>query len=158
MTNAFQAYSSFLKNLPATRRRQLRPFGKTQGSHITRNGKTFCNFSSNNYLGLAQHPALRARAIAWTEEWGTGTGASRLVCGNSEPFERVEAKLAKAKQKEAALLMASGYQTNVTVLATLLNRQILGATPLVYCDTLNHASIHQGCQSAAVRQIGRAHV
>ncbi|PCJ58213.1 MAG: 8-amino-7-oxononanoate synthase [Rhodospirillaceae bacterium] len=157
MTKVFQAYSRFLENLPTTQRRRLRLFGKTQDSHITRGGETFCNFSSNNYLGLAQHPALRARAIAWTEAWGTGTGASRLVCGNLELFERVEAKLAKAKRKETALLMASGYQTNVTVLATLLNRRILGAEPLVYCDTLNHASIHQGCQSAGVRQIRYRH-
>ncbi|MBN4016295.1 8-amino-7-oxononanoate synthase [Rhodospirillaceae bacterium AH-315-P19] len=157
MTKAFQAYSRFLENLPATRQRYLRSFGKTQGSRITRDGKTFCNFSSNNYLGLAQHQALRARAIAWTEAWGTGTSASRLVCGNLDLFERVEAKLAKAKRKEAALLMASGYQTNVTVLATLLNRRILGAEPLVYCDALNHASIHQGCQSAGVRQIRYRH-
>jgi len=157
MKKASQIYAHFLENLPALRRRTLRHFGKTQGGHIARDGKRLCNFSSNNYLGLAQHPALRERAIAWTEAWGTGTAASRLVCGNLELFEKIETKLAKAKRKEAALLMASGYQTNAAVLATLLNRRILGAEPLVYSDELNHASIHQGCRSAGARQIRYRH-
>ncbi len=153
MKQAPQAYHHFLENLPANRRRRLRAFGKTDGSRIEREGKTLCNFSSNNYLGLAQHPALRERAIAWTEAWGTGSGASRLVCGNLELFEKIEAKLARAKRKEAALVMASGYQTNVAVLAALLNRRVLEAEPLVYFDALNHASLHQGCRAAGARQI-----
>lgn len=157
MKKAPQIYSRYLENMPACQRRNLRPFGKTQGSHIVRDDKKLCNFSSNNYLGLAQHPALRARAMEWTQAWGTGTGASRLVCGNLELFQKIEEKLARAKGKEAALLMASGYQTNATVLAALLNRRILGADPLVYCDELNHASIHQGCRSAGVRPIRYRH-
>ena len=157
MKKASQAYDRFLDQLPAQRRRSLRAFGKTNGSRIERAGRVLCNFSSNNYLGLAQHPALRERAVEWTEAWGTSSGASRLVCGNLELFERVEAKLAAAKHKEAALILASGYQTNASVLAALLNPRILEADPLVYSDTLNHASVHQGCRAAGIRPIPYHH-
>ena len=157
MKKASQAYHRFLDQLPEQRRRSLRAFGKTDGSRIEQAGKVLCNFSSNNYLGLAQHPALRERAVEWTKAWGTGSGASRLVCGNLELFEKVEAKLAMAKRKEAALILASGYQTNVSVLAALLHSRILEADPLVYSDALNHASIHQGCRAAGIQQIHYRH-
>ncbi|MGB1547776.1 MAG: 8-amino-7-oxononanoate synthase [Alphaproteobacteria bacterium] len=154
---ASQAYQRFLDKLPAQRRRRLRAFGKMSGSRIEQDGRVLYNFSSNNYLGLARHPALLQRAVEWAEAWGTGSGASRLVCGNMELFEQVEAKLARAKHKEAALVMASGYQTNASVLAALLHPKILGADPLVYSDELNHASIHQGCRAARIRQIRYRH-
>ena len=78
------------------------------------------NFSSNDYLGLARHPLLVERAREWTALRGAGAQASRLVCGNLDLHEQVEAKLARLKGAEAALLLASGWQANAAVLPALL--------------------------------------
>ncbi|ODA68941.1 8-amino-7-oxononanoate synthase 2 [Methyloligella halotolerans] len=114
--------------------------------------KTYVNFSSNDYLALRFHPALIGRAKLWLEAFGAGSGASRLVTGNLEAFSIVEAKIAKLKRKEAALVMASGFQTNGAVLQALLDPQVLGGRPLVFADKLNHASMHFGCAAAGIRQ------
>ncbi len=86
-----------------------------------------------------------------------GSGASRLVTGNLDLFAPIEAKLARLKGKQAALVMASGFQTNAAALQALLDRSVLGAEPLVFADRLNHASMHFGCQAAGVRQIRYRH-
>ena len=62
-------------------KRQLRPMGQTQAGRTVLEGRKVINFSSNNYMGLAQHPLLIERAQQWTKEWGAGSMASRLVCG-----------------------------------------------------------------------------
>ncbi len=115
-------------------------------------GQAYVNFSSNDYLALRFHPIVVARAKLWLDAFGAGTGASRLVTGNLTAFSVIEAKLAKLKQKEAALVMASGFQTNGAVLAALLDPSVLGAKPLVFADKLNHASMHFGCAAAGIRQ------
>ena len=86
-----------------------------------------------------------------------GSGASRLVTGNLDLFPPIEAKVARLKGKPAALVMASGFQTNAAVLQALLDRSVLGAEPLVFADRLNHASMHFGCQAAGARQIRYRH-
>jgi len=115
-------------------------------------GQAYVNFSSNDYLALRFHPIVVSRAKLWLDAFGAGTGASRLVTGNLTAFSVIEAKLAKLKQKEAALVMASGFQTNGAVLAALLDPSVLGAKPLVFADKLNHASMHFGCAAAGIRQ------
>jgi 8-amino-7-oxononanoate synthase len=112
------------------------------------------NFSSNDYLGLSLHPLLAQRAAAWGREYGVGAGASRLVTGTLEAHARVEAKIAAAKKTEAALLFASGWQANASVLASLLR---FGKPALVFCDWLNHASLHHACRAAGVAQIRYRH-
>jgi len=143
------------------RRRHLRAAGwradKASPTGFTLDGRPMVNFSSNDYLGLSHHPALIARAIAFTERWGTGSGASRLVCGNLEPYEEIEAKLARGKGAEAALVLASGFQANAALLPALLDRDLVGADPLVFTDRLNHASLHLGLKAAGVRQIRYRH-
>ncbi len=109
------------------------------------------NVSSNDYLGLSQHPLLKSRAGAWAAEHGAGAGASRLVTGTLCLHERVEARLAALKGTQAALLFASGWQANASVLAALL--RMPGPPPLVFCDALNHASLHHGCRAAGRSQI-----
>ncbi len=113
------------------------------------------NVSSNDYLGLLQHPLLKARSGAWAAEHGAGAGASRLVTGTLDLHRQVEARLAALKGTEAALLFASGWQANASVLATLLRLPGPGkeAPPLVFCDALNHASLHHGCRAAGRSQI-----
>jgi 8-amino-7-oxononanoate synthase len=108
------------------------------------------NVSGNDYLGLSRHPLLAQRAAAWGHAYGTGAGASRLVTGTLEAHARVEARVAAAKKTEAALLFASGWQANASVLASLLR---FGKPALVFSDGLNHASLHHACRAAGVAQI-----
>jgi 8-amino-7-oxononanoate synthase len=98
-----------------------------------------------------------ARAEDWARAYGAGSGASRLVTGNLDLFDALEAKVAQLKATEAALAMASGFQANSAVLQALLDKTILRAEPLVFADRLNHASMHFGCRAAGVRQTRYRH-
>lgn len=124
---------------------------------LTRAGRDYLNFSSNDYLGLRFHPVLIERSQEWAARYGAGAGASRLVTGNLDIFTRIENKLAAFKGKEAALVMVSGFQANASVLPALFDRQVLGAEPLVFADKLNHASMHLGCAAADIKQIRYHH-
>ena len=138
--------------------RVLRPVRHSGPVTVIRDGRALVNFSSNDYLGLSHHPALAARAAQWLHEDGTGAGASRLVTGTSAKHMAVEARLAAFKGAEAALLLASGWQANASVLAAILRLAAdQGAPPLVFADRLNHASLHHGCMAAGVRQIRFRH-
>ncbi len=152
------SFSAHLETLRDRRMlRRLRPVGQCAPGYLQLEGRTLLNVSSNDYLGLSRHPLLIGRAREWAECWGAGATASRLVCGSLEPFHRVEAKLARFKGTEAALVLASGWQANASVLAALADAGVLGAEPLVFTDRLNHASLHQGCLAAGVRQIRFRH-
>jgi 8-amino-7-oxononanoate synthase len=120
-------------------------------------GETYVNFAGNDYLALRFHPALIERARAFAAEHGVGAGASRLITGNLDLFADLEAKVAALKQKPAALIMASGFQANASVLQALLDRSVLGAEPLVFSDRFNHASIHFGCAASGAREIRYSH-
>ncbi|MBL7236618.1 8-amino-7-oxononanoate synthase [Novacetimonas hansenii] len=126
---------------------------------IMRDGQMLLDFSSNDYLGLAHHPLLIERACEWGHRWGSGSGASRLVSGTTPAHRQVEARLADFKQTQAALLFASGWQANASVLPALcrLATARMGEAPLVFTDRLNHASLHHGCQAACIRQIRFRH-
>lgn len=110
------------------------------------------DFSHNDYLGLSRHPRVIEGAQHYMEQYGVGSGASRVLLQNQQIFRQLEDKIAKSKNAETALLFSSGYQANVTVLSALLDKRVLGDEPLVFSDRLNHASLHQGCQLANVRQ------
>lgn len=141
----------------AGRRRALRPVTALDGAYAVVGGRRLADFSSNDYLGLSRHPALIERAADWARRWGTGAGASRLVRGELAPFAAIEARIARAKGTEAALVLASGFQANAALLPALLDARTLGAEPLVFADRLNHASLHHGCAAAGVRQIRFRH-
>lgn len=134
--------------------RALRPAALRERGRIERDGRALIDFSSNDYLGLARHPALVERACEWAGRWGAGAGASRLVTGTSEAHLALEAKVARFKHAPAALVFASGWQANAAVLPALF-----AAAPgaAVFTDRLVHASIHQGCAAAGVRQIRFRH-
>lgn len=117
-------------------------------------GRTSVDFSSNDYLGLSQHPLLKQRSCEWAERHGAGSGSSRLVAGTTPLHLAVEAKLAKFKGTEAALIFATGLQANATVLPALL-KALPGV--LVFTDRLIHASLHHGCAAAGARQIRFRH-
>jgi len=138
-------------------RRTLRPVRPDGAGRIRRDGRMLINFSSNDYLGLSAHPLLVERACDWTQRWGAGSKASRLVCGTLDLHAEVEAKLARLKGTEAALLLNSGWQANAAILPALFDRDLLGGDALVFTDRLNHASLHHGCAAAGVRQIRFRH-
>src|SRR5512139_2091479 len=86
--------------------RTFRAISSPQGRTIVVDGKECLNFCSNDYLGLANSPALRKASQTAIEEYGVGAGASRLVCGNLEPYAALEQTLAAFKQKEAAIVFS----------------------------------------------------
>jgi len=98
--------------------------------------KRVLQFSSNNYLGLADHPRLKAAAQEAIDSCGSGSGASRLICGNLELNETLEGKVAKLKKKENALLFSTGYMANIGIISTLT-----GEEDIIFSDEFNHASI-----------------
>lgn len=138
-------------------RRTLRRMDADIGARVRVAGRTLVNFASNDYLGLAHHPALLERAQAWAAQYGTGARASRLTCGNLSLHEALESKLAQAKGTQAALLFASGWQANASVLPALLHAARAQGEVQLYTDRLNHASLHHGCRAAETRQIRFRH-
>lgn len=135
----------------AGRKRALNPVERLDNGRIRRRGRDLIDFSSNDYLGLSRHPALIERSRQWAAEYGAGAGASRLVTGHLAAYAAVEAKIARAKGSEAALVLVSGWQANASVLPALLDRSLWGAEPVVFADRLIHASLHAGLTLAGVR-------
>lgn len=125
----------------AGRRRRLRPL-EGLGPRFTEAGRQVVSFASNDYLGLASHPSVVGAARDAAVRWGTGCGSSRLIVGDRTLHRDLEAALAAWKDAEAALVFASGYQANVSVLTTF------GAGARIVSDELNHASIIDGARLA----------
>ncbi len=112
-------------------------------------GREVINLCSNNYLGLANHPALKAAARRAIDEHGVGSGAVRTIAGNMAIHGELERRLAAFKRTDAALLYQSGFTANAGTVAALL-----GKGDVVVSDELNHASIIDGCRlSGAERKI-----
>ncbi len=107
---------------------------------------------SNNYLGLAGHPALLEAAAAATWRYGTGSGASRLVSGTLPPHAQLEERLAAFKGSEAALLFNSGFAANTGILQGLF-----GPDDVIFSDELNHASLIDGCRLSRARTVVYPH-
>jgi 8-amino-7-oxononanoate synthase len=105
---------------------------------VEKEGKYLLNFSANDYMGLSKHDALKATAIEYTNKYGLGATASRLVI-SYDIYEELETMLAQMTGYESALLFPSGYQANNTVIPALLTEK-----SLVICDKLVHNSIIQG--------------
>lgn len=123
--------------------RQLRAVSSAAGRVVRMQGRPAIAFCSNNYLGLAHHPKIIQAVKAGLDSWGFGAGASRLLSGTTDIHERVQARLAKAFHKQAALIFPSGYQANVSVLGTLA-----GAGDLIVMDKLVHASLIDGARAS----------
>ncbi len=116
--------------------RELRRVDSAQEPRLGLGGKSLLNFSSNDYLGLANHPALKEAAVKAIERFGAGSGASRLICGSLAPHHELEAALANFKQTEAALSFSSGYMAAVGTICA-----IAGKEDIVVIDKLVHACI-----------------
>ena len=121
--------------------RRLRIVEGAQEPIVRFDGREVLLLSSNNYLGLANHPALKTAAHQAVEKFGCGAGASRLISGSMEIHRELEARLAAFKQTESALVFPSGYQANIGTLSALMS-----AGDTILSDELNHASIIDGCR------------
>lgn len=132
--------------------RQLRRVDGEQGPTLVLDGREVINFSSNNYLGIANHPALCAAAKQAIDRYGCGSGASRLISGNMTLHEELEAKLAQFKNTEAALVFSSGFQVNSGILSTLT-----GEGDVILSDSLNHASLIDGCRLSRAKTLVYGH-
>ena len=116
--------------------RELRRVDSAQGPQIEIGGRVLLNFSSNDYLGLANHPALKEASVKAVERFGAGSGASRLICGSLAPFHELEEALAAFKGTKAALSFSTGYAAAVGTITALL-----GKDDIVIVDKLVHACI-----------------
>jgi glycine C-acetyltransferase/8-amino-7-oxononanoate synthase len=137
--------SSIAEQLAELRRtglhRRLRLIEGAQGPRVLLDGAEVLLLCSNNYLGLADHPRVRAAAGEAARCFGAGAGASRLISGTMSLHRTLEDRLAAFKESEAALLFGSGYLANVAVASVLAGRD-----EVVFSDELNHASIIDGCR------------
>ncbi len=113
------------------------------GGKLTIDGREVLNFSSNDYLNLANDPRLKEAAKAAVDAYGCGATASRLMAGDLVLHERLEARLARLVRHEAALVFPSGFQANLGAITTLA-----GEDGVIFSDELNHASIVDGCRLA----------
>jgi 8-amino-7-oxononanoate synthase len=132
--------------------RSLRRVENDQGPTVRLDGRAVINFSSNNYLGLANHPALAEAAKKAIDRYGCGAVASRLISGNMTLHEELEGRLAEFKGTEAALVFNSGFQANTGILSTLA-----GDGDAILSDELNHASIIDGCRLSRAKTIVYSH-
>jgi len=121
--------------------RRLRLIEGAQGPRVLLDGAEVLLLCSNNYLGLADHPAVRDAAAEAAQRYGAGAGSSRLISGSMSLHRLLEDRLARFKGSPAALLFGSGYLANIGVVAALARRG-----DVVFSDELNHASIIDGCR------------
>ncbi len=119
----------------------FRKLESPQDSEVVVNGRRVIMIGSNNYLGLTNHPRVKEAAIKAIEKFGSGCAGSRFLNGNLEMHEELESKLARFFRKEAALVFATGYQTNLGSISALLGR-----TDVAIIDKYDHASIIDGCR------------
>ena len=121
--------------------RQLRVLDGEQKAHASFDHRSVVNLSSNNYLGLTTHPALRERALDATREFGVGSGSVRPIAGTMSLHMELERKLAEFKQTEATVVFQSGFAANAGTVSS-----ILGKDDFIVSDELNHASIIDGAR------------
>ncbi|MFZ2541707.1 MAG: 8-amino-7-oxononanoate synthase [Gallionella sp.] len=121
--------------------RQRSVLQSPQSPHIVVDGKPYLSFSSNDYLGLANHPLLVAALQQGAEKFGVGSGAAHLVSGHTQVHQQLEQELAAFVGKPAALLFSTGYMANLGVVQALI-----GKGDTVFADKLNHASLNDAMQ------------
>ncbi len=133
-------------------RRTLVPTGRSGDLWVERNGRRLLSFSCNDYLGLSEHPALKAAAIAAIERYGVGAGASRLVTGDHPLYAELEQRLAWLKGTEAACVFGSGYLANAGIAPVLAGRG-----DLILIDELAHSSLWTGARLSRAEVLSFRH-
>ncbi|MDX2073755.1 MAG: aminotransferase class I/II-fold pyridoxal phosphate-dependent enzyme [Alphaproteobacteria bacterium] len=133
-------------------KRSLMESRREDGVFIKRGGKRLLSFSCNDYFGLSQHPHVIEAAIEASKKYGTGAGASRLVSGNHPLYGELEARLARAKGTEAALIFGSGYLANLGVIPALM-----GKNDLILADKVIHACMIDAAKLSDATTLRFAH-
>ena len=126
--------------------RTLRSIEEGKGARVKIRGKELINFCSNNYLGLAGHPEVVRKTKEILKKHGVGSGASRLVSGNFEIHDELEAKISKYEGTPASIVFPTGYMANLGTMQALV-----GAGDAVIIDRLNHASIIDGARISGAK-------
>jgi len=116
--------------------RELKTVEAPQGVVVKRAGRELINFSSNDYLGLANSDELKSAVEQGVANWGVGAGASHLVCGHQSPHDSLEHEIAEFVGAEKAIVFSTGYMANLAVPNAFLSRH-----DLLLQDKLNHASL-----------------
>jgi glycine C-acetyltransferase len=130
----------------------IRTIGSPQGAWLVVDGKKVLNFCSNNYLGLANHPALTAAAKQATDTMGVGPAAVRSIAGTMTLHVELEKRLAEFKGVEAAITFQSGFTANLATIPALVGKE-----DVIFSDRLNHASIIDGCRLSGAKIIAYEH-
>ncbi len=136
----------------AALRRRLAETARAPAHQVTRNGQALISFSCNDYLGLSTHPAVVEAAIAALHTYGLGSGGSRLITGNHPLYAGLEARLARLKDTESAIVFGSGYLANVGIVPALA-----GVGDLVILDSLSHACLLAGAKLSGAEAVRFAH-
>jgi glycine C-acetyltransferase len=131
---------------------RIRTLSTPQGAWLEVDGRRVLNFCSNNYLGLANHPRLKAAASAAIERYGVGPGAVRSIAGTMDLHLELERRLAAFKGVESAITFQSGFTANLAVLPALVGKE-----DVIFSDELNHASIIDGSRLSGARIVRFAH-
>jgi 8-amino-7-oxononanoate synthase len=126
--------------------RSLRVVNSPQQPHAIIRDRAVTNFSSNDYLGLANHPKLKQAAVQAIERFGVGSGASRLICGSLEPHHQLERTIAEFKATEGALVFSTGYATALGAITALISKE-----DIIVMDKLVHASIVDAARLSGAR-------
>ncbi|MBI5214082.1 MAG: 8-amino-7-oxononanoate synthase [Nitrospirae bacterium] len=121
-------------------------------SRIIIDGEEYINFSSNDYLGLANHPLIIEAAKKAMDRYGFGAGASRLLSGGTELHGKLEKMIAEFKGTDSALIFNSGYAANISAIPA-----IAGEGDIIFSDELNHASIVDGCRLSKAKKVIYSH-
>lgn len=132
--------------------REIKKIDKLEDKYLIINGKKYLDMSSSNYLGLRDSEELKQAAIEAIEKYGIGSGASRLVCGTADVFEKLEKKLSELKNQEKAIFFNSGYDANIGIISSLVDKN-----DVIFCDKLNHASIYDGIKLSGANLIRYKH-
>ena len=132
--------------------RRLKPTRRIDGVWVERDGRRLISFSCNDYLGLTHHPAVKAAACAAVEAHGAGSGASRLVTGDTPLISELERRLAAKKGAAAACVFGSGYLANAGIIPTFA-----GPGDLILVDELAHSCIWAGAKLSGAQVVAFRH-
>lgn len=130
----------------------IRTIESAMDGRIRVDGKEVLNFCANNYLGLANHPRLKAAAKKAIDEYGIGPGAVRTIAGTMSLHDQLEARLAQFKGAEAVVTLQSGFTANLATIPALVGRG-----DVIFSDQLNHASIIDGCRLSRAKVVAYGH-
>lgn len=130
----------------------IRTMSSPQGARLIVDGKPALNFCSNNYLGLANHPRMKAAAQAAIEKYGVGPAAVRTIAGTIDLHKELERRVAAFKGVESALSFQSGFCANLAAIPALVGKE-----DVIYSDELNHASIIDGARLSGAKIVRYAH-